>query len=416
MGNGGGSTDIRESYGGINGSINLESRLVVAGGGGAGSDTLSGGKGGGLIGASGAGQPTLNADITAGSQVLGGDGCTAFHSGSLWKGGTCGITLNNFGGGGGFYGGGGGSNAAGSGGSSFTKGTYLFNVQGDPRCSGDGSLYISPASSMAPTPMPSVSPTAFLDKDPSATSFLYTGAPQVYLVPKGTHFLKVDACGAMGSGVSPVGGLGGFISALFPVIEGSLLYVYVGGFGQDGGYNGGGRGDFGLTASGGGGTDIRTTFGGESGGSNLTETTRLVVAGGGGASLKGSRGGAGGGFTGGQGSPVGSDHRYNGNGGNQIRGGQSWYDGDWQNYNGMAWCPSSVAMNGDLWSGGSCFNNRLNLGGNGAGGDATGAGGGGGFYGGSAGSFSGGGGSSTCTAIGCIILENVQGDLRCSGN
>jgi hypothetical protein len=194
--------------------------------------------------------------------------------------------------------------------------TVLLNYQGDPRCSGDGLLFVtpqggSPAPSLtpsatpsyalkSPTPLPTLAPTfnGFFQVIPAnAQAFVFTGTPQTYVVPANVNALRVDACGARGGWDAGTNtGFGGYVSAIIPATPGSTLFVYVGQFGYRGNYNGGGTGNT-VALSGGGGTDIRSANGGASGSQNLG--SRLVVAGGGGAGGGwGYWGGAGGGLVG----------------------------------------------------------------------------------------------------------------------
>lgn len=119
----------------------------------------------------------------------------------------------------------------------------------------------------------------------STTTFSYTGGEQSYVATSSS--LQIDICGAQGGDFSSNGGVGGryggCITAIVSVTSGSTLYVYIGGQGGtgstsagavQGGYNGGGAGDYG--AGGGGASDVRTTSGDLS--------SRIIVgAGGGGA-------------------------------------------------------------------------------------------------------------------------------------
>ncbi len=225
-------------------------------------------------------------------------------------------------------------------------------------------------------------------------TFLFTGAPQTFVVPGGIGMIEVTACGAeAGDGWNvdvdtPLGngGLGGSMNVELPVVAGDTLTIFVGGRGENGlegdpglgGYNGGGHGDEQLGYSGGGGggaTDLRR------GGVTLANRT-LVAAGGGAGSgwctAGTGNGGHGGGLVGGSGTscsgiPVGT-------GGTQSAGGSS---------------------------GGA-----LGVGGNATG--SGGSGGGGGLYGGGASNGSGGGGGSSFVVPAATVLSNVQG--ACSGD
>ena len=156
-------------------------------------------------------------------------------------------------------------------------------------------------------------------------TFSYTGAEQSYPVPAGVTSVHVVAAGASGGpgSATPLvgpGGLGGVATADLAVTPGDVLYVTVGGVGEDGnpgsgtgGYNGGGLGLGGVGGGGGGATDIRTQSG--------AIATRVIVAGGGGGGSGGTgtpTGGAGGGLSGGEGSGTCSGH-----GGTQAAGGSA---------------------------------------------------------------------------------------------
>lgn len=130
--NGGGATDVRTG-------VSLNTRLMVAGGGGS-AYTSQGGSGGGLIGGGLGG-----GSATGGSQSAGGAGSSGCANGASGVGGVGGSNTQSYsysccGGGGGYYGGGAGNPAGG--GSSYSKGTILQSIQGDSRCIGDGALFI----------------------------------------------------------------------------------------------------------------------------------------------------------------------------------------------------------------------------------------------------------------------------------
>jgi len=143
---GGGGTDIRTMSGGTDGSANVTSRIVVAGGGGAAHVAWAGGpggNGGGLVG--GKGSATGASNCPGGSQegpgADGSDGWANCYGAGLWQGGSC---TNAKGGGGGYYGGA-GCPGPGGGGSSYINPNYtiLANIQGDPRCSHSGVVHIA---------------------------------------------------------------------------------------------------------------------------------------------------------------------------------------------------------------------------------------------------------------------------------
>ena len=115
-------------------------------------------------------------------------------------------------------------------------------------------------------------PNKFAVQDVETVSFSYSGAYQTFNVPDNVYQLHVTLRGAMGSPCGGFGGSGGIVMSSIAVSPGQDLYVYVGGSGDNGGYNGGGISTTGC--NGGGATDIRT---------NITDLqSRIVVAGGGG--------------------------------------------------------------------------------------------------------------------------------------
>jgi hypothetical protein len=227
-----------------------------------------------------------------------------------------------------------------------------------------------------------------------ATTFVYTGGPQVFVVPQGCFTSAViDAYGAQGGGnsVSP-GGLGGHTQATIPVVGGETLHVYVGGTGDVGGtagYNGGGTGIGGSPGNpgsgGGGASDVRK------GGTSLND--RWVVAGGGGGGMENGGpavGGAGGGLIGGDGlvggNPWGCTPLVLPTGGTQAAG-------------GLGGTSVSCAWNG--------FDGSFGLGGN-SHNNYRSAGGGGGWYGGGGGhnGTSGAGGSSFAHGTATNVTHN----------
>ncbi len=214
----------------------------------------------------------------------------------------------------------------------------------------------------------------------SVISFAYTGAVQTYTVPCGVTSIQVDMKGARGGfgyGSYSRGGYGGRVVCSLSVTPGQVLYLNVGGYGNNGssgsyatgGFNGGAGCSYTYGGGGGGATDIRI-------GSN-TLSNRVVVAGGGGgggyytSSSNYSRGGGGGSTTGQAGSysaSVGYSTTYCGWGGTQTSGGS-----------GATY---------------SSPDGGVGTQGNGGNGGYYGGGGGGGYYGGGGGSRGGGGGGS----------------------
>eukprot|EP01038_Epipyxis_sp_PR26KG_P009201 gene9201-12411_t len=153
---GGGASDVRSP------GNSLSDRLAVAGGGGGcrAFCGVSGGAGGGAVGADAGSQDNIIClSYTAakgGSQGSGGNGGkyagADLPDGSLGYGGD-GDTSNNSGGGGGYYGGG----AGGGGGSSYSCGTLTTHTRG--ACATPYvNIYYTTAPSYAPTPEPSAIP------------------------------------------------------------------------------------------------------------------------------------------------------------------------------------------------------------------------------------------------------------------
>jgi len=229
-------------------------------------------------------------------------------------------------------------------------------------------------------------------------SFNFTGAVQSFTVPANVTELNVDLRGAAG-GASEAsinqGGLGGRVQAKLAVTPGTVLNIYIGGVGTQGGaswtwYNGGwnGGGNGWRGGGGGGASDIRI------GGTALTNRV-LVAGGGGGAGRTGSntnwdRGGAGGGTSGGAGfyQNANTNLCYIGTGGSATGAGQTAPN---------CWGGSASSGIGANAAGSSC-----NFGAGGGGGGFW--GGGGGYCGGA-----GGGGSSFANATSTTDVIHSQG-------
>jgi hypothetical protein len=222
--------------------------------------------------------------------------------------------------------------------------------------------------------------------DPSAAkhnqTFHYTGKEQTFKVPTGVKELTVVAHGGEGAGFSlypstASPGRPGRVRAIIPVHAGEKLYVFVGGSGAHGGFNGGGAGGrSGKSAGnpGGGASDVRA------GGDTLQERI-IVAAGGGGAGTaiyyySHGYGGNGGGLTGQTGGGGGTD----GSGGGGTGGTQS---------AGGSGGPGGTTGSSSSYHGQPGGNGTLGTGGNGGNGQSYyaggGAGGGGGYYGGGGG-------------------------------
>jgi cysteine-rich repeat protein len=204
--------------------------------------------------------------------------------------------------------------------------------------------------------------------------YTFTGAPVELTIPAGVSSVRMEAWGAEGGGATccddPMvpqtdGGDGGYAAATYPVAEGTLLFIRVGGAGGTqgvAGWNGGGTGGE-WGGGGGGASDVRT--------GTDTLMTRILVAGGGGGGNCGcpdhGSGGAGGGTSGEAGV---SDQGGMGGGGGTPNSG------------GTAGTPPGVP--GVFGDGGSFGDGDYHIG----------AGGGGWYGGGSAYAAGGGGGSS----------------------
>jgi hypothetical protein len=239
--------------------------------------------------------------------------------------------------------------------------------------------------------------------------FNYTGGVQTWVVPAGITSVQVTCYGAQGgsNGIGFSGGLGGEANGDLSVNPGDVLYIYAGGSGASGGWNGGGvcQGPW-QGGKGGGASDIRLN------GQSLTD--RVIVAGGGGGNAgysngyggwMGGLGGAGGGLLGTDGTQNPGNQPYPGGGagGTQVNGGAVGYTG----------------VGGGNYLVGTA--GSLGVGGNGAGepGNASDCGsagsGGGGYYGGGGGGYNncgGGGGGGGSSYIGGVQNGNTYAGIR----
>lgn len=237
--------------------------------------------------------------------------------------------------------------------------------------------------------------TSNLVSGSNSWTFDYKGSEDILSIPVSGNY-KLEVWGAQGGKIldaDATGGYGGYSSGLVLLNEEDILYLNVGGQGEDnndkvvnyiskGGYNGGGdAGDDGATswAGGGGATHIATISGLLSELENNKENILIVSAGGGGSGwywkkdYESLQGGNAGGFIGNKGNGPAP-----GTGGTQIAGG---YFVD-KNSN-------SQIEDGSFGKGASYFNYSSNR--------ISGGGGGSGFYGGGTGythGSTGGGGSS----------------------
>ncbi len=219
-------------------------------------------------------------------------------------------------------------------------------------------------------------------------TYNYTGGPSIptYTVAAGVFSVTVDMQGGRGGdgNCSGIGGGGGRLQCSLAVTPGQVLYMIVGGRGQNyggccgtswpGGYNGGGSG-YQYGGGGGGASDIRIN------GTALSD--RVLVAGGGGGggyNCCSANGGAGGGLTGASAS---GGCGTTGGGGSQSAVGSGGTGG------GLGQ-GSSMTTYGD-------------------------GGGGGGYYGGGAGQYSGGGGGSSYVSANATSVTHTPG-YNTSGN
>ncbi|MFM2016782.1 MAG: hypothetical protein RL007_438 [Bacteroidota bacterium] len=253
-------------------------------------------------------------------------------------------------------------------------------------------------------------------------TYVYTGAPQYFVIPAGVDSVILEAWGAQGNSnaLSVAGGLGGYATGKLAVNAGDTLWIFVGGGGAvttAGGYNGGGAGGNGGCAQafgggGGGASDVRL------GGTTLNDRV-IVGAGGGGAAGnrvggcgRGNGGGGGAGYYGGGGGAAwpGGTPGANPTGGTQSAGGT----GGVSTYTTAA--PGNNGTNGALGLGG---NGGLELTSNQAGSQTATAGGIGGDLNGTsgtyAGNFAGQSGAGGSSYYGTLVNGSTTGGVR-TGN
>jgi hypothetical protein len=231
----------------------------------------------------------------------------------------------------------------------------------------------------------------------ATTTFTHTGAEQTFVVPGGVTSVHVVVIGGAGGegGEGVLGGQAARVEADLSVTPGQILYVEVGGRGQDNAAGGdivfnGGAAAGGGGGGGGGASDIRTV----SLLAGLSPDRRLIVAGGGGggggtAAENGGFGGAAG--NAGETSPGGNE---GGGAGTELLGGA-----------GGAGCGGTGDL-GQLGSGGAGDSGEVGVNGGGGGGGGY-YGGGGGGGGCTSGGGGGGGGSSLVPAGGTLELASM---------
>ena len=231
-------------------------------------------------------------------------------------------------------------------------------------------------------------------------TFTYTGSQQTFTVPSGVSTITIEAWGSRGGNVTSYkaveGGKGAYAKGDLNVNQGDILYVYVGGRGEDrlgnhvygsctlvnGGFNGGGSTKTrGNGTPGGGASDIRV-------GGNAFSNRIIVASGGGGSAWNYAAGGAGGALTGVNGTKS-NGSGTGGGGGTQSAGGAV----------GLANEGCGFKSAGSLGTGG-------NASGHSAGGGA----GGGGYYGGGGGGYNDGGGGGSSYIGGVSNAQSIAGN------
>ena len=163
---GGGATDVRLKNGVWNDIPSLQSRIMVAAGGGSGDFYNSGSAGGTLIGGNGAIQNGGAIPGSGGTQILGGT-----NGGAFGRGGAGTNTYTNncslaYGGGGGYYGGGGGTSGTG------TQTDGICTSQG---YGGGGSSFISGYAGVNATTIAGAAITHTYDTRHSSEKFFLKG-------------------------------------------------------------------------------------------------------------------------------------------------------------------------------------------------------------------------------------------------
>lgn len=431
-GSGGGATDIRLVNGNWNDTTSLNSRIMVAAGGGGAFQNVettynlfnNGGYGGALVGGNGsqskygAGSYTYcygeGATQTSGGKITTDCTKTASYNGAVTGnfgiGG--GVNETKTGGGGGYYGGScSGHIASAGGGSSYISG-YIGAIAissatnrepksgctigtNDIECSKHYSnkIFMNPVMKAGNNSMPSHNGKSTMTGNigngyakityTQEVEYSYSGEEQQFIVPKTGNY-KIETWGAQGDVVSNIG-YGGYSKGDIKLDKSSILYIVVGQQGQYigiGGYNGGGNGsgnnsaEYGYSTGGGGATHIATKSGLLSTLENY-KTNILIVSGGGGGHSgweNNGTGGSGGGYIGNE--STGESENNISKGGTQISGGIG-----------------HVYKAGTFGLGGSILNT-----------DHSAGGGGGGFYGGGCAANGGGGGGSGY--IGNTLLTN----------
>ena len=185
----------------------------------------------------------------------------------------------------------------------------------------------------------------------------FNGNVQEFIAPY-TGKYKFDLWGAQGANFDQVsfGGKGGFTSGTVKLNKGELVYIYVGGDGNEmgKGFNGGGK-SIQKNQYGGGASDIRIT--------GTSPNNRVLVAGGGGAATSTLPGGYGGGLIAGKGLSQGANPSWAAGPGTQS--GSSGYSPGKLAYGADSYMnlshPHSAAGGGGFYGGGGSVSSNGNL-------------------------------------------------------
>ena len=376
-GTGGGATDVRLVGGSWNDEESLKSRIMVAAGGGGGFNGSGGGYAGGLNGQDAQVHTTYGPGKGASQVSAGINPSDATANGSFGKGGENGNSGLSTGGGGGYYGGSGSYHiSAAGGGSSYISGhNGCIAIDHDTTLPKDGcevgtinlecsihysGRYFSDTIMKSGNDlMPTTDGLTFMtgnrtdgyaiityvkeievNNNNNVYKFNFSGSSKAFNVPKsGTY--KLEVWGAQGGDATSdfKGGYGAYSTGDIKLNEGDVLYINVGGKGNNrrsdsteevvgNGYNGGGnsvqQNNRYFGGGGGGATSIATSTGTLNSLSGNSSNVVIVAGGGGGAAYGPDNetsgvGGSAGGYIGSSGTNNGS--RPVGQGGTQNSGG-----------------------------------------------------------------------------------------------
>lgn len=160
---------------------------------------------------------------------------------------------------------------------------------GDGGCAKDPGVhrisYLKKKIEITDPPEPTLACLGQLEDDPNACKedFFHIGADQALVVPEGATYMRVKMWGAGGNRDNGSrGGVGGYTTAIVPVVAGDEYSVVVGRWGNNGGTE-----NYGFGGSGGGLSGI---FTGDQTVLSTDQARAIMVAGGGGASSDGNFG------------------------------------------------------------------------------------------------------------------------------